>query len=350
MKPTKLRFAICGAGSFGPELAPYIQEVAEVVAVCEPDPTRRARFRERTGLAVMEYGDYEKMLEDSGIDAVAVTSTNNTHRPITVEAARAGKHVFCEKAMANTVSDCWEMVRACRAAGVKLMVGHKRRLRAPWARMIELRERLGPVVGMVASLYYNARPYDHQGWWTREADCGGLLDIAGVHTIDWMRAMAGDVAAVRAVRGPQIDPRYDFPDTMHTTLEFRSGAVADLNVSLAYPLQKFRESVGPQAVCERGGMRLAAYLDHIDLYWQHQSDAEQTHERFDDLGFRGAYRKEIADFVRWIQEDRPPCLTWVEGLRCVEVMEAAHRSTREGGSILRMPLYPELEDSQASAA
>ena len=56
---------------------------------------------------------------------------------------------------------------------------------------------------------------------------GGLLDVAGVHTIDWMRAMSGDVATVRAVRAPQVDRRYDFPDTLHTMLEFRSGAVAN---------------------------------------------------------------------------------------------------------------------------
>src|SRR5690242_1087000 len=86
MKPTKLRFAICGAGSFGPELAPYIHEVAEVVAVCEPDPEKRARFRERSGLPVREYERYERLLEDADIEAVAVTSTNLTHRAITVAA------------------------------------------------------------------------------------------------------------------------------------------------------------------------------------------------------------------------------------------------------------------------
>ena len=48
MKPTKLRFAICGAGSVGPELAPYITEVAQVTAVCDPDAQKRARFRERS--------------------------------------------------------------------------------------------------------------------------------------------------------------------------------------------------------------------------------------------------------------------------------------------------------------
>lgn len=344
MAQKKVRFALFGTGSFGVEFAAYIREAGELVAICEPSAAMRENFRKRNALDLPEFTNYKDLFAGVEVDAIAVTSPNHTHKEITVAAANAGKHVFCEKAMATTVPDCWEMVRACRTNGVRLMVGHKRRLRPPWARMLDLRERLGPVVAITFVLYYDARPYDHKGWWTREAECGGTLDVTGVHDIDWMRAMAGDVATVRAVRGPQIDSRYDFPDTLHASLEFRSGAVGTVNVSFQYFLQKFRESVGMQVVCREGAMRLACYLDHIDLYWQHRSHSEMQHERFDDLGFNHAYRKEVGDFVRWITEGTAPCLNWVEGLRCVEVMEAAHRSAKQDGTIIHLPLYPELED------
>jgi len=343
MQNRRLRFALFGAGDFGPHFAPYINEVAELVAICDPKPEARQSFLRHTGLRVAEFDDPGRLLAGVDIDAVAITSPNFTHAAIAVAAANAGKHVYCEKAMANTVPDCWKMVRACDNAGVRLMVGHKRRLRPPWARMIELRERLGPAAAINTCLYYDARPYDHQGWWTSETKCGGLLDVAGVHTIDWLRAMCGDVANVRALAPPQIDPRYDFPDTLHVELQFRDGAVASLNVSLVYPLLKFRESVGARVLCREGGMHLDTFLDHIDLYWRHQSDQARHHERFDDLGFDRAYRLEIGDFVRWITDGSEPCLTWREGLRCVEVMEAAHRSAREGGRVIELPLYPELE-------
>jgi hypothetical protein len=52
----------------------------------------------------------------------------------------------------------------------------------------------------------------------------------------------------------------------------------------------------------------------------------------------------VGHFVAWVQEDRPPCLTWVEGLRCVALMEAAHRSAAAGGTAVELPLYPDLED------
>jgi len=343
MPSRKLRFALFGVGDFGPHFAPYIREVADLVAICDPKPEARLSFAEKTGLQLPEFDNPKRLLTSVDIDAVAITSPNFTHKEIAIAAARAGKHVYCEKAMANSVPDCWEMVRACETAGVRLMVGHKRRLRPPWARMIELREQLGEVAATTATLYYDARPYNHQGWWTRESLCGGLLDVAGVHTIDWIRAMCGDVATVRAVAGPQIDRRYDFPDTLHVTLQFHSASVATLNVSLVYPLWKFREAGGPIVICREGGMRFVPFLDHIDLYWQHRDGDGPRHERFDDLGFDHAYRRELGDFVRWIADGTPPCLTWQEGLRCVEVMEAAHHSARLNGSLVHLPLYPELE-------
>jgi predicted dehydrogenase len=343
MKDRRIRFALIGCGDFAAVFAAYITEAADLVAICDPSSDARTSFRQSTHLAVKEFEDYERLLSEVDIDAVAITSPNHTHKQITMAAAQAGKHVYCEKAMAHKVSDCWEMVRACESAGVRLMVGHKRRLRPPWARMIELRETLGPPLAITDVLYHDARPYNFQGWWTREAQSGGLLDIAGVHELDWMRAMAGEVKSVSAIAGPQADHRYDFSDTLHVQLQFRSGTVAALSVSLAYPPLKFREACGAQVVCLNGGIRLATYLEHIDLYWQHNRDNGLQHTRYDDLGFDYAFSKEVGDFVRWIKDGTGPCLTWVEGLRCVEVIEAANRSARENGAWVGLPLYPELE-------
>lgn len=337
MSNSKLRFAISGAGGFGRIFTRYIAEVGAVVAVSDPDASAIEKFRAETGLEVPAFSGHEQMLDSVDVDAVAVLGPNHTHRDVTVAAAARGKHVYCEKAMAPSLDDCWAMVHACEDAKVRLMVGHKRRLRPPWARMIELQAELGPVHAINVCLYHDARPYDFHGWWTKAAGCGGTLDIAGVHTIDWMRAMCGDVAVVSAVAGPQNDPRYDFPDNVHVSLQFHSGAVASLTVSLSYPLLRFRESNGPLIVYRNGGVRFLPHMTHIDLHWQKFSDPESRLERFDDLGFDRAFRKEIGDFVRWVTEDAEPCLTWREGLRCVEVMEAAHKSARLSGQPIHLP-------------
>ena len=92
-------------------------------------------------------------------------------------------------------------------------------------------------------------------------------------------------------------------------------------------------------------MRFLPHLEHLDLWWQHHRDPEPQFEHFDDLGFDHAYRQELGDFVRWITNGTRPCLTWKEGLRCVEVMEAAHRSAEDNGAVITLPLYPDLENA-----
>ena len=101
--PDRLRFALFGSGDFGPQFASYINECAEVVAVCDPSSEARRRFSEQTGMKVASFSDPQTLLDSVDIDAVAIASPNFTHRPIAVAAARAGKHVYCEKAMANSV-------------------------------------------------------------------------------------------------------------------------------------------------------------------------------------------------------------------------------------------------------
>ena len=250
--------------------------------------------------------------------------------------------------MAPTVPDCWKMVRACEAANVNLMVGHKRRLRLPWARMIQLREQLGQVAAISIVGYFDARPDDFKGWWTRESESGGILALSGVHELDWMRAMCGDVEAVSGVAGPQVDRRYDFSDSIHVMLRFRSGAIGFLGVSLSYPLRRYRQVYGAEVTCRHGGMRLVTSFQEVNLHWKSLSESEEHHERFeepggDPVGANEALRKETRDFVRWIVDGTEPCLTWREGLRCVEVIEAARRSTKQSGAWIPLPLYPELE-------
>ena len=342
----RLRFGIAGCGNFGKHMGEYLLEVAEVVAVCDAEVERARDAARHLDLNIPAYGDYREMIDAGELDAVAVTAANFAHAEITIAAADAGLHVFCEKAMARTVPECWDMVAACLRNDVKLMVGHKRRLRPPWSRMIELTDDtlLGEVLAVSVVQYADMRPYDTRGtWWDDPALSGGFLASLGVHVVDWFRAVCGDARRVTAAYGPRQDPSCTGPDILHANYLFESGAVATINGAMAFPLQLFREAQGPWAQCRNGGFRLVPELDHIDLFWQRLDDKEAHHERFDDLGFNHAFRLEVGDFVRWVTDERPPCLTWVEGLRCVEMMEAAYRSANAGGEPVDLPLYPELE-------
>ena len=342
----KLRLGLIGCGGFGGTIGSYFLNLADITALCDLDSKATAATARQLSLDVPRYVDYRRMLEKAQLDAVIIATINAVHADITVAAAEAGLHVFCEKAMARTVPECWQMVRACRKNNVRLMIGHKRRLRPPWARMIELTDDslLGDVLSVTVAQYADLRPYNFSdNWWGDPELSGGHFATHGVHVIDWFAALCGRATKVSAYFGPQHKHAYKYPDIIHATYQFRSGALASVSSGMSFPLHEYRESQTPWAQCRHGGFKLVPCIDHIDLYWQRGDSRDIHHERFDDLGFEHAFQLEAVDFVRWVTEDRKPCLTWIEGLRCVEMMEAAYRSAEKGGEVIELPLYPELE-------
>ena len=332
---SKLRFGIIGCGDFASSLSGYLLEVADIVALCDLNAGNTAALAKSHDLSARHYTNYAALLQDGGLDAVAITAANFAHRDVACAAAEAGIHVYCEKAMARTVPECWDMVRACQENGVRLMVGHKRRLRPPWSRMIELTDQslLGDPLALTVTQYADMRPYDYQGtWWADPAKSGGPFALLGVHVIDWFAAMCGEPESVSAFYGEQIESGYKFPDVVHATYRFRSGALATISTSFMFPLRKFREAQGPMVQCRHGGLMLEPQMDEIHLRWQRLDEDEphvETYPVMDD--FPPAYRREIGDFARWITADDAPCLTWREGLRCVQMMEAAYRSAEQMG-------------------
>lgn len=343
-----LKFALVGCGSFGMILGEYISEVAEISALCDPNPEGMTRTAAHLEIDVPQYADYRELIAREKLDAVAITAANFVHRDICVAAAEAGLHVFCEKAMARTTAECWDMVRACEDNGVKLLVGHKRRLRVSWSRMIELTRADGPLgepLAITVTQYADMRPYSYPGtWWADPAKSGGALSLLGVHVLDWFRAMCGEASRVSALYGEEMDPGYQYPTLMHASCQFHSGALATLSSSLHNPIHKFREAQGPMVQARRGGLKLVPQMTHLDLYWQTLDQEDTVHERFPiEEDFDPAYRREVGDFVKWIMRDRPPCLTGMDGLRCVELMEAIYRSAEKNGAWIELPLNPESE-------
>ena len=79
MTDRKLRVAMFGAGDFGPHFARYVNAFAELVAVCDPDPAGRARFARETGLDLREFDHPARLLAETDVDAVVITSPNHTH-------------------------------------------------------------------------------------------------------------------------------------------------------------------------------------------------------------------------------------------------------------------------------
>jgi 1,5-anhydro-D-fructose reductase (1,5-anhydro-D-mannitol-forming) len=114
-----VRWGLIGASTIAREwMIGAIREAGgEVVSVMSSDPARAQRYAQENGIP-RHTVRLDELLADEGIDAVYISTTNELHKAQTLAAARAGKHVLCEKPLALNLEDAREMVAACRQAGV----------------------------------------------------------------------------------------------------------------------------------------------------------------------------------------------------------------------------------------
>lgn len=123
-----LRIGIIGAGRIGRLHANNLKSRvpgAELVAVS--DVYAPAAKAVAAALGIAAYGDYHDILSDPAVDAVFICSSTDTHSPISIEAARAGKHIFCEKPIDHDLDKIKAVIEAVRTTGVKYQVGFNRR-------------------------------------------------------------------------------------------------------------------------------------------------------------------------------------------------------------------------------
>ena len=204
MTTKPLRIGVVGLGRAFTLMLPTFQQDSRVqlVAACDPREAARAQFARDFEAPVLER--VEDLVARADVDVVYIASPHQHHAAHTRLAAAAGKHVLLEKPMAITMAECDEMVAACAAAGVLLIVGHCHSFDTPYleARKLVRSGQLGRV-RMIQALQYTdflyrpRRPEE-----LRTADGGGVVFSQAAHQVDVVRLLAGSPATwVRAVLG-----------------------------------------------------------------------------------------------------------------------------------------------------
>jgi len=163
---------------------------SEVLAVGSRSATAARAFADELGIP-RAHASYEALLADPEVDAVYIPLPNHLHLEWTVAAARAGKHVLCEKPIALTAADAEQMVEACEAAGVQLMEAFMYRLHPSWLAVRELiaAGRIGRLQTVQSWFsYYNDDPRNIRN--IADAGGGALLDI-GCYSINLSRMLFG---------------------------------------------------------------------------------------------------------------------------------------------------------------
>ena len=231
-----MRVASVGLGWWSDVLADAMKRSGkfEIAACFSRSESKRNAFAAKYGARAAP--SYEAILADKGIEGIVNTTPNGAHLETTAAAARAGKHVFLDKPIANTIADGRAIARACREAGVVLAVGYQRRRENQfrWLKARIAAGEFGRLVNAEANISRDrAGKIDLSSWrYTAEGMPGGVLLQIGVHYTDVLEYLIGPVAAVNARLAQLVLPG-DNPDVASLVLEHENGALSTLNASYA---------------------------------------------------------------------------------------------------------------------
>ena len=295
---------------------------AEFVALWDDSPKRGRECAKQFRTSFV--GDLDKFLA-LDMEAVIITAENVHHRELTERAAGAGKWILCEKPLATTIEDAKAMVAACKKAKVGLGTAFPCRYSPP----------LMEVQRLIASGEYGAvyaanctNNGQFPGGWFADPELagGGATMDHTVHVADLLRWITGkEFTKVYCEMGRQIHPKIKTDDCGSLHLEMQDGIavshVASWNRAKSFPTWG---DVTLEIIAEKGVIRVDAFNQKINVYNDDTLKAEWAYWGANpDLGL-------VKDFIAAVDQQRPPSITGVDGLRAVEVTVAAYKSVQSG--------------------
>jgi 1,5-anhydro-D-fructose reductase (1,5-anhydro-D-mannitol-forming) len=233
-------WGVIGASTIGRDwMVPAIsaQPDSRVAAVASADPERGRRYAEELSIP-KAYSSVGDLIADPTLDAVYISTTNESHEQHALAAISAGKHVLCEKPLALSLDSARAMVAAAAAAGVVMGTNHHLRNAATHRRMREVIQS-GTIGRPLAARVFHAvyLPPHLQSWRIDRPDAGGgvILDIT-VHDADTLRFALGDeVVEVTAMTASQGMGRAGLEDAVMGVMRFEKGTIAQFHDAFTSP-------------------------------------------------------------------------------------------------------------------
>ena len=297
-----------------------------LIGVCSRDQGRANAFAAKFG-AQRAYTSYDEMLKNPEITVVAIHTPNAQHADQAVAAARAGKHVFCDKPMATTVADAERMVRECEKAGVKLGLNFHNRFMPCFSdtrQIIESGE-IGEVQVVQVEASPGARPGGRLGSWRVDPAAAGLGTTysIGVHVYDILRYLLG--SEITMVSAFFDTPRGVMEETNLSLLRFANGVLGQLSVheKTPYPHNDFVVYGSKGRILGRGLTRSRAGGELLVT----TEDGKTRATEYPSINAHGAC---VAAFSKALLEGRDPVPSGIDGLRSVQLTDAMARSAAEG--------------------
>jgi predicted dehydrogenase len=233
-------------------------KTAKITALVTGHPdTKGKHYAAMCGIpesSIYTYETFDRIRDNKDIDAVYIGLPNSMHREYTVRAAQAGKHVLCEKPMAISSAECSQMIAACRAASVKLMIAYRVHYEPTHleAQRIVQSGALGQLQAFEGAFGFNATP--NQWRLTRQYGGGGPLMDVGIYPMNEIRWLLGEepsaYTAVATTRDHASGRFAEVEQTLDWTMKFPSGIVAALGCTYGSDMPGFLRIHGDKSSLE----------------------------------------------------------------------------------------------------
>jgi predicted dehydrogenase len=321
----KIGYALCGLGNLSNgQLAPALQETkyAKLAGIITGSPDKAKRWQAKYKLpdnCVYSYDTMAKLADNPDIDVVYVVTPNALHADHTIAAAKAGKHVLCEKPMEVSAAKCQQMIDACKAAGKQLAIGYRLHFEPNNLECVRLaREKVfGDLKLIEAGFGFNI---GNPAQWRlkKELSGGGPLMDVGIYALQAMRYVSGEEPV-------SVEKFRDIEETLSWQLKFPSGLIG--SGLTTYRVSGINHFI---ARAERGSFGLDPAYGYHGVRGTRSEGREAQEIQLPDMD---QFAAEMDDFAQCILENRPTRVSGEEGLRDIKIMMAIYESARTGKAI-----------------
>ena len=324
----KIGYAVIGLGQIAGHFLSGVQLTtnSRITALVSGHPEKAARIAAQydvpTG-SIYNYENFDEIARNPAVDAVYVALPNSMHAEYTIRAAKAGKHVLCEKPMATSVADCEAMIAACKAASVKLMIAYRCHYEPTNLKAIQIIRdgSLGKVQAIESSFGFDISP---QQWrLSKKLAGGGPLYDVGIYSLNACRYLTGEEPEHISAFASTIDRDGRFSEVEENvswTMRFPSGIVASCLTTYGANMPGYYRVYG-----SKGWLQ----VDQAFVYEGLRLRAEWPGTTLDELNPAkdpSHFMAEAAHFSRDIQTNQEPRANGQEGLRDMQYIAQIYKS------------------------
>ncbi|WP_033366144.1 Gfo/Idh/MocA family protein [Mastigocladopsis repens] len=334
----KLGWAVVGLGKFATQqIMPSFAECksSRLVALVSGERAKAEKYAQQYGINpknIYNYQNYDSIRNNPEVDVIYIILPNGMHAEYSIRGAQAGKHIMCEKPMANTPEECQAMIEAAKKANRKLMIAYRAQYEPYNLAAIQLAQsgKLGKLKSITSDHGRNLDPKDPADIWRMQkklAGGGSLYDI-GIYSLQAARYITREepVAISAMMYSTPGDPRFrEVEENVNFVLRFPSGVLANCTSSYGYSNTKRIQVFGSDAVLE---------LDPATDYYQHRLFINRNNRiEEQNIEEKNQFALEIDHLSESIIQNKQPKTPGEEGLQDVRLMQLIYEAARTGKTI-----------------